>query len=185
MQSATQCTHISRKNFFFYDTVDLWQTKVMYYYSGCRYGGDLVISGHVNIKVIYETVDVFIWNNVLIQYIEYNTITNISIWEWYSAALGMCFSGDVMSNDVVDSPWHQGDRGSHWEWQGTSSLQHVRTELSNTHLSCSMKGVSCVHVCAHACMCVCASVCACCIRVFLCACARIAFLVGWNNYSEW
>lgn len=36
-----------------------------------------------------------------------------------------------------------------------SSLQHVRTKLSNTHLSCSVKGVRCVHVCVRACMCAC------------------------------
>lgn len=39
-----------------------------------------------------------------------------------------------------------------------SSLQHVRTKLSNTHLSCSMRGVCCVHVCVGACMCVCIGV---------------------------
>lgn len=59
-----------------------------------------------------------------------------------------------------------------------SLLQHVRTKLSNTHISCSVKGVS---MCARVSVCVSASVCACCICAFLCACARIAFLVGRNN----
>lgn len=61
-----------------------------------------------------------------------------------------------------------------------SSLQHVRTKLSNTHFSCSMKGVCGVHVCACVRVCVRASVCACRICEFLCACARIAFLIGRN-----
>lgn len=46
-----------------------------------------------------------------------------------------------------------------------SSLQHVRTKLSNTHLSCSVKGVRCVHVCVRACLYV---------RVHLCA--HVAFV---------
>lgn len=41
-----------------------------------------------------------------------------------------------------------------------SSLQHVRTKLSITHLSCSMKGVRCVHVCTCVCVCACVHPCA-------------------------
>lgn len=70
-------------------TVDLWQKKVMCYYSGCRYDSDLVIQWAC--EYLSEVVNMFIWNDVLIQYIEYNTITNISIWEWNSAAPGRCF----------------------------------------------------------------------------------------------
>lgn len=71
-----------------------------------------------------------------------------------------------------------GDRGHLRMAVVPSSLQHVRTKLSNTHTSCSVKGV---FMCACVRVCVSASVCACCICAFLCACARIAFLVGRNN----
>ena len=53
-----------------------------------------------------------------------------------------------------------------------SSLQHVGTEASNTHLSCSMKGVCCVGVCAHACMCASISVCMLHLCVSLCMCTH-------------
>lgn len=87
-----------------------------------------------------KTVDVFIWNNVLIQYIEYNAITNISIWERYSAALGVCFSGDVMSDDAVGSPWHQGDGGSRRGWQGGHDIS-VQKWSRHRH---SVSGLNCL-----------------------------------------
>lgn len=53
-----------------------------------------------------------------------------------------------------------------------SSLQHVRTKLSNNHISCSMKGVRCVHVCARACMCECIGVRTSHLCVSLCMCTH-------------
>lgn len=58
------------------------------------------------------------------------------------------------------------DRGHLCVAVDLSSLQHVRTKLSNTHLSCSVKGVCYVHVCVWACVCVrmlhlCVSLCMC------------------------
>lgn len=122
-----------------------------------------------------------------IQYIEYISITSISIWEWYSAALGMSFSGDVMSNDVVDPPWHRGAGGSRWEWRGhlggagePSSLRRVTTkssqppsQLQNGRSVCRVHVRACVSVRVHRCAPVC--ICAC---VYLCMCTHCL-------YSRW
>ena len=64
-----------------------------------------------------------------------------------------------------------------------SSLQHVRTKLSNTHFSCSMKGVCCVHVCACACMCACIGVRMSHLWVSLCMCTHC--LSYWTELLKW
>lgn len=53
-----------------------------------------------------------------------------------------------------------------------SSLQHVRTKFSNTHISCSMKGVCIVHVCTCARMCECIGVRMLHLCVSLCMCTH-------------
>ncbi len=61
------------------------------------------------------------------------------------------------------------DRGHLREAVELSSLQHVRTKLSNTHISCSVKGVS-MYVCAR--MFECIGVCMSHLCVSLCMCTH-------------
>lgn len=80
------------------------------------------------------------------------------------------------------------DRGHLCVAVDLSSLQHVRTKLSNTHLSCRVKGVCSVHVCVWACVCVrmlhlCVSLCMC-TYCLSCQTEQLKWMIGSKAFFQ-